>query len=82
MWRELLAAVMRDFDRAALLNGNRIAGERGRIDGRPRRGDIKRNAVLLGENRDVVRADLVGEVAVGGDAVCSDDDGLDSCRRA
>ncbi len=39
---------------------------------------VERDAVFLGQNGDVVSADLVGEVAVGSDAVCADDNGLDS----
>jgi len=38
------------------------------------RGDVKRNVVFLGENGDLVSADFVGGVAVGGDAVGSGDD--------
>ena len=52
------------------------------VDGGPGSGAVERDAVLFGEDGDVVGADLVGDVAVGGDAVCADDDGLDLCRRA
>src|SRR5450756_2185049 len=43
------------------------------VDGGERRGDVERDAVLFGQHRDGVRADLVGRVAVGGDAVGADD---------
>ena len=43
------------------------------IDGRKRSGDVERDAVLLGQHRDGVGADLVGDVAVGGDAVRAHD---------
>ncbi len=41
-------------------------------------GDVKGDAVLLCEDGDAVGADLVGDVTVGGDAVGSDDDGLNA----
>jgi hypothetical protein len=62
---------------AALLDGDGVAGRRSQVDGRPRRSAVKRNAVLLGQDGHVVGADLVGEVAVGGDAVRAHDNGLD-----
>src|SRR6185437_17147155 len=46
------------------------------VDGGPRGGDVERDAVLAGEDSDVVGADFVGHVAIGRDAVGSDDDGL------
>ena len=58
--------------------GMRVAGGGGQIDGGPGRGDVERDAVLLGQNRHVVGADLVGGVAVGGDAVRAHDHGLDA----
>ena len=42
------------------------------------RGTVERDAVLFGQDGDVVGADLVGKVAVGGDAVRAYDDGLDA----
>ena len=65
------------FHRAALLDGNGVAGGRGHVDGGPGRGAVEGNAVLFGEDGDVVGADLVGEVAVGRDAVRADHDSLD-----
>ena len=47
------------------------------IDRRERRGDVERNAVLPGQHRHAVGADLVRHVAVGGDAVGADDDQVD-----
>ena len=47
------------------------------IDRRPRRRDVERNAVLFGQHRDDVRADLVGGVAVGGNAIGADHDQVD-----
>ena len=67
--RELFAGVVRDFDGGALLDGDRVAGRSGEVDGGPGRGHIERDAVLPGQDGDVVGADLVGGVTVGGDAV-------------
>ena len=47
------------------------------IDRRERRRDVERDAVLLGQHRHAVGADLVGDVAVGGDAIGADDDEVD-----
>jgi len=44
--RELLAAVVRDFDLGALLDGNLVAGGGGQVDGGPGSGDVERDAVL------------------------------------
>ena len=47
------------------------------VDRRERRGDVERDAVARGEHRQRVGADLVRDVAVGGDAVGADDDQID-----
>src|SRR5580704_556245 len=75
---ELLSAMMGDFDRGALLDGDGVAGRSGRIDSGPGSGHIKRDAVFFGEDGDVVRADFIGGIAVGGDAVGAYNDGLDA----
>ncbi len=51
------------------------------VDGVEGSGDVEGDAVLFGEDGDGVGADLVGGVAVGGDAVCADDDGGDAALR-
>src|ERR1035438_9119430 len=76
--RELLAAVVRDFESAALLNGDGVAGFSGEIDSGPRGGGVEGDAMLPGQDCDVVCADLIGEVTVGGDTIRADDDGLDA----
>src|SRR6185437_10793806 len=73
---ELRAGVVCDFSRGALFNGNGFTVRRSEVDGGPRGGDVERDAVLAGEDSDVVGADFVGHVAIGRDAVGSDDDGL------
>ena len=52
------------------------------IDRRDGRGDVERDAVLLRQHGDGVGADLVGDVAVGGDAIGADDHEIDLRRRA
>ena len=74
---QLFAAVVGDFDFGALLDGDGVAVGRSEVDGGPGRGDEEGDAVLLREDCDSVGADFVGDVAVGGDTVRSDDDGLD-----
>ena len=76
--RKLLPSVVRDFDSTAFFNGDLVSGQGGAVDGGPGGGDVKRDAVLLGQNSDRIGADLVGHVAVGGDAVCAHDHGLDA----
>ena len=68
---------VRDLAIVALLDRNPAAVRRVQIDGGERRGDVERNAVLLGQHGDAVGADLVGDVAVGGDAIGADDDQID-----
>src|SRR3982074_2876241 len=55
----------------------RWRGDRGG-EGGPGGGDVEGDVVFFCEDGDAVGADLVGDVAVGGDAVCADDDGLDA----
>src|SRR5438105_14495770 len=69
--------MVRDLSRSALLDGDLLAAGRCEVNGGPGRGDVKRNAVLLGEDGDGISADLVGDVAVGGDAIRPDDDCAD-----
>src|SRR5207247_8552051 len=54
---------------ATLLDVDVGARGRRRVDGGRRRGDIERNPVMRRGNRQRVRPDLVGDVAIGGDAV-------------
>ena len=61
----------------ALLDRNRGAVRRGEVDGRQRCGHIERNLVRVRHHRDRIGADLVGEVAVGRDAIRADDDEVD-----
>ena len=68
---------MRHLARIALLDRNVLAIGRGQIDRRQRRGDVERQSMRIGQERDGVGADLVGDIAVGGDAVGADDDHVD-----
>ncbi len=65
---------MRDLARLALLDRNVIAVGRRQIDRRERRRHVERHAVRLRHHRDGVRADLVRDVAVRGDAIGADHD--------
>jgi len=69
-----------DFGGGALLDGNVIAVGYREIEGGNGSGDIKGDVVFSGEDGDLVRADFVGGVAVGGDAVGSGDYGADFAR--
>ena len=51
------------------------------VDRRARRDDVERDAVVASEDREGIRADLVGGVAVRGDPVGSRQDGVDLSRR-
>ena len=75
--RHLRRPDVRDLARRPLLDRDAVAVRRREVDGRQRRRDVERDAVLLGQHGDAVGADLVGGVAVGGDAVGADDDQVD-----
>jgi hypothetical protein len=62
---------------AALLDGDGVAGGGREVDGAGGGGDVERDAVGLGGEGHGVGADLVGDVAVGGDAVGADDHQVD-----
>ena len=47
------------------------------IDAADGRGDEEGDFVVAGEDGDAERADFVGDIAIGGDAVGADDDGVD-----
>ena len=65
----------------ALLDDDVGAGRRVGVEAGARSGDVERDAVAVGEHGQLVRADLVGGVAVRGDAVAADDHGLDHAPR-
>src|SRR5215204_4630366 len=67
---------MRDLARVALFDGNLVAGGEREVNGRDGRGDVEGDVMLARQHRHHVGADLVGRVAVGGDAVGSDDDAV------
>src|SRR6266702_4287531 len=69
------ALEMGDFGGGALFDGDVLAVGDRKIEGGDGRGDVERNVVFLGEDGDLVGADLVGGVAVGRDAVGAGDDG-------
>ena len=73
----LLAIGVGDLGGSSLLDGDVVSVFGGDVDGREGGGYVEGDAMLFGEDRYGVGADLVGGVAVGGDAVGSYDDGLD-----
>src|SRR3972149_11046981 len=64
----------------ALLDGDLFSRRAIEVDGRGRPGDVKGNAMPLSQHSNSVRADLVGDVAVGGHPVAAYDDGIDLAR--
>ena len=74
----LLAVGVGDLSGCALFDGDEIAVCCGEVEGGPGRGYVERDVVFFGEDGYAVGADLVRDVAVGGDTVGSDDDGLDA----
>ncbi len=66
-----------EFLAVAFLDRDVGAVGAGEIDGRARRGDVEGDAVVGAGQRLEVGADLVGDVAVGGDAVGADDHRID-----
>ena len=66
-----------DFLRGALFDMDVAACGSGEVDGGGWGADVEGNAVVLGEDGDGGCADLVGDIAVGGDAVTADEDGVD-----
>src|SRR5256885_17262230 len=67
-------AVPGDLVRGAPLDGDAGSVGDAAIEGGERGGDIEREAVAPREHREAVGADLVGDVAVGGNAIGADDD--------
>src|SRR5207253_9327180 len=61
----------------ALLDDDGRAGGDGGVDGRAGRRHVERDAVVAGEHGQPIGADLVGGIAVGGDAVGAGDDEVD-----
>src|SRR5579884_1261291 len=60
-----------------LLDWNLTAMPEGAVEGGSRGGNVERNPVCTGQDRQGVGADLVGDVAVRNDAVGADDHGVD-----
>src|SRR5579884_2505325 len=75
--RNTHALNLRDFGGGALLDGNVLAIGNGEIEGGDRRSNVERHVVFASENGDLIGADFVGGVAVGGDAIRAGDDGAD-----
>src|SRR5690348_3416835 len=61
----------------ALLDGNFVSRGQFQVNGRKRRRHVERNLVLARQHSHRVSADLVGHVAIGGDAVCTHNHSLD-----
>ena len=68
------AADMRDFRGGTFLNRYGFAGRDGKIERRNRSRHVEWHAIFPGENGDLIRADLVGRIAIRGDAVRADHD--------
>lgn len=66
-----------DFRRRALFDANVGAGRGGEVYGGGGGADVEGDAVVFGEDGDTGGADLVGNVAVGGDAVAADEYSMD-----
>src|ERR1700675_3140874 len=73
----LLAGNVRAFSGIDMLDGNFARIGRGEIDGRNRRSDVERDAVLFGEDSHGVGADFIGHVSVRGNAIRAYYDGPD-----
>ena len=71
------ALEMSDFGGGTLFDGDVLAIGDGKIKSGNRGGDVKGDVVFPGEDGDLVGADLVGGVAVSGDAVRAGDDRAD-----
>src|SRR6185295_11743533 len=70
--RHLAVEHMRHLARGALLDRDLVAGGTAEVDRGGRRGDVERNRVAMGEHGKRVRADLVGDIAVGCRTIRSD----------
>ena len=68
------SAQVRHFFGGTLFDGNLFSGRNREIERGNRRGDIERHAMLVRQDGNLVGADFVGRVAVGGDAVRAHDD--------
>ena len=71
------ATVAGHFVLRSFLDGNVVAVGDGQVNGAGGSGDVEGDAVLMGEHGEGVGANLVGGVAVGGDAVGAGDDARD-----
>lgn len=66
-----------DFLGRTLFDLDVAPGRSGEVDGGTGGADVEGDAVVFGEDGDGGCADLVGDIAVGGDAVTADEDGVD-----
>ena len=73
--RDAFARHVGDFAMRALLDGNLLASGCAQVHTRPWRRHIERDGVLFGQHGDRIGADLVGHVAIGGNAVGAHDHG-------
>src|SRR5438094_373821 len=72
----LAAEAVGDFLAGALFDGNLVAAGDGEVESGRWRGDVEGNFMGGGEDGNGIGADFVRRVAVGGDAVGADNDGL------
>ena len=74
---DLHSSYVGDLLRIAFLNRDRVSINRGSIDAAARGADIKRDAMGSGHKRQVVSADLVGNVAIGSNTITAHHHGVD-----
>src|SRR5208337_1035752 len=68
---------VRDLGGGALLDGNMLAIGYRKIKGGNRRGNVEGDVIFFGQHGNLIGADLIGGVAVRGDAVRSGNNGAD-----
>src|SRR5579875_2312603 len=77
VWGELFAGMMCDFHRWPLFNRNESARSCFQINRGPGSCNIERDSMLFGQNGNIVGSNLIGNIAICGDAVGSDNYRLD-----
>src|SRR6201981_1433973 len=73
VWSDANTLYLSDLRGRSFFNGDLFAGCNGKIEGGDRRGNVKRHVMFARKDSDLICADLVGSVAVGGNAVSSGD---------
>src|SRR6266404_2961585 len=71
VWSDANTLYLSDLRGRSLFDGDLFTGCDGKIKGGNRRGNVKRHVMFARKDSDLICADLVGGVTVGGDAVSS-----------